>query len=302
MIIKRIAHVFEAQGVKGLLSAVFRRLYTPRARCFPACREIVSRANGIEIGGPSPLFAPGGLLPVYSLAERIDNCNFAPHTIFYNSNLMSRTDGNEVIEGDKSFVFKSGKSPGRQFIAEGGDLHMIPNESYAFVLSSHMLEHTSNPLRALEEWQRILQPGGGLILVLPHRDGTFDHRRPVTTLEHLILDFERQVREDDLTHISEVLQLHDLSLDFGITDAAAFRERIERNTEMRSLHHHVFDTRLAVAVVSKAGFELVTVEPLRPYHIIVVARKSKQQPLTPRISEDTLDRLLRRSPFSTDRH
>ena len=31
--------------------------------------------------------------------------------------------------------------------------------------------------------------GGALLLVVPHREGTFDHRRPVTELEHLVADF-----------------------------------------------------------------------------------------------------------------
>jgi hypothetical protein len=52
-----------------------------------------------------------------------------------------------------------------------------------------------------------------------------------------------------------------------------FRERAERNAELRSVHHHVFDTRLAVNAVFHAGFELETVELLQPYHIVVLARK-----------------------------
>jgi SAM-dependent methyltransferase len=246
---------------------------------------------GLEIGGPSPIFARGGLLPLYPLARRIDNVNFAPNTIWQDS---SGTGG--------SFVFHPGKPPGKQFVAEGADPQLVPSAQYDFVLSSHMIEHTANPLRALSEWRRVLRPGGMLILVVPHRDGTFDHRRPITTMAHLIEDFERDTREDDVTHASEALQLHDLSRDPGVTDVRAFRERIARNAEMRSLHHHVFDTRLAVAAVTHAGFDLLDVEPLRPYHIVVRAQKPLEGSLAGGLKEGGVQAILLRSPFASDRH
>lgn len=290
MIVKRVVSVFKAGGVVGVLGAIIRRLRMPHARSFPVIRNIARGSTGIEIGGPSPIFSRGGLIPVYPLAQQIDNVNFARATIWEGA----------ITEGD-SFRFHPSKAPGRQFIAEGADLRTIPADCYDFVLSSHMLEHTANPLRALCGWGRLLIPGGHLILVLPHRDGTFDHRRPITTLWHLIADRDTQVDENDLTHIPEILELHDLSRDPGVTDVGEFRDRAARNAEIRSMHHHVFDTRLAVAAVTQAGFEPIAVEPLQPYHIIVIAQK----PMDPgRLRHGTaveLDAVLRASPFPTDR-
>lgn len=243
----------------------------------------------MEIGGPSPIFARGGLIPLYPLAKRVDNVNFAHRTIWEGA----------IKEGN-SFTFHSGKSPGKQFIAEGADLHMVRSRSRDFVLSSHMLEHSANPLRALSEWRRVLKTGGGLVLVVPHRDGTFDHRRPVTTMQHLVEDFETGKGEDDLTHLQEILQLHDDSKDPGVHDIT-FRERAERNAELRSLHHHVFDTRLVVDAVNKVGLEVLAVEPLRPYHIVVLARNLPEEAAVSPFSEDALRAVLRKSPFRTDR-
>lgn len=227
---------------------------------------------------------------MYPLAERVDNVNFAHSTIWEGG-----------IKEGASFTFHAGKTPGQQFIAEGFDLHMVRSGSYDFVLSSHMLEHTANPLRALSEWGRVLKTGGGrLVLVVPHRDGTFDHRRPITTLQHLVEDFERGMGEDDLTHLPEILQLHDGSKDPTVHDIT-FCERAERNAELRSLHHHVFDTRLIFDAVNKTGLEVLAVEPLRPYHIIVLARNPLEKAAVSPFSEDALRGVLRKSPFRTDR-
>jgi SAM-dependent methyltransferase len=178
---------------------------------------------------------------------------------------------------------------------------MIQSESYDFVLSSHTLEHSANPLRALGEWARVLKPGAALVLVVPHRDGTFDHRRPLTTLTHLINDLEAGTGEADLTHLPEILQLHDFSQDPGGQDVAAFRERAERNVEYRSLHHHVFDTRLAADAVRHAGLELTAIEALQPYHVVLVAQKPRDGAASARLSDASLEDALRKSPFQTDR-
>jgi SAM-dependent methyltransferase len=144
--------------------------------------------------GPSPIFAWGGLIPVYPLARWIDNINFARSTIW--------EDG---ARESNSFKFCSRKAPGQRFVAEGADLRVISSGKYDFVLSSHMLEPTANPLGALAEWRRMLKPAGALVLVVPARDGAFDHRRPITTISHLVEDYETGMGKDDLTHLAEVL-------------------------------------------------------------------------------------------------
>jgi SAM-dependent methyltransferase len=201
------------------------------------------------------------MVPVYAAAGCIDNVNFSAKTIWEGA----------VREG-QTFVYDRAHLPGRQFILEAVDLAPIPDSSYDFVLSSHTLEHIANPLRALREWMRVLRSGGILILVVPHHADTFDRRRPVTTLAHLIDDDRNGVGEDDLTHLPEILELHDLALDPPAGEAAAFRARSERNEENRCLHHHVFDEALVAALLETAGFQQVAVERQPPHHVIAVAR------------------------------
>jgi hypothetical protein len=110
-------------------------------------------------------------------------------------------------------------------------------------------------------------------LVLPDRDGTFDHRRPLTTLAHLVEDEANGTDEGDQTHVEEILALHDFSRDPDAGGVEAFRARARRNAENRCLHHHVFDAGLATAMVRHAGFDVLATETHWPFHIVVVARK-----------------------------
>ena len=48
----------------------------------------------------------------------------------------------------------------------------------------------ANPIKALLEWKRVLRKDGVLLMILPHRDYTFDWRRPVTVVEHMKKDYE----------------------------------------------------------------------------------------------------------------
>ncbi len=120
----------------------------------------------------------------------------------------------------------------------------------------------ANPLQALSEWTRVLREEGLLVLVIPHKDGTFDHRRPVTSLAHLIQDFEQQVTEADLTHLEEILRLHDLTKDTGEGDFESFRQRSIKNLDNRRLHHHVSNTSLAVEVIHHIGLQILAVEAI----------------------------------------
>ena len=207
------------------------------------------------------MFGPRGLFPVYSLAARIDNCTFRPQTLW-----------NNTVPGNR-FRYHWRRAAGSQFFAEATDLGPVPSERYDFVLSCHMLEHCANPLKALAEWKRTLKPRGLLLLVLPHKEGTFDHRRPVTPLEHLLEDYRRGIGEDDLTHLPEILELHDLARDPDAGSLAQFTARSHRNVENRGLHHHVFDTRLATAMVGAAQLQIRAVEAALPTHIVILASK-----------------------------
>jgi SAM-dependent methyltransferase len=82
-------------------------------------------------------------------------------------------------------------------------LGVIADKAFDAVIASHMIEHLANPIEALCEIERVLRPGGRLVLVVPDRTRTFDAVRQPTPLAHLLDDFERHVTEVDADHIAE---------------------------------------------------------------------------------------------------
>lgn len=288
--LRTVSSHLKRHGLLATARAVGRRVLPRPIRTFASFTPMFRERLGFEIGGPSPIFEQRGLFPIYPLARRIDNALFASDTVWA-----------QTAEG-ATFRFDRRREPGYQHFVEARDLTGIPSSAYDFVLSSHALEHVANPLLALESWKRVLKPNGAFLIVLPHKDGAFDHRRPVTSLEHLVEDFERNTPESDLTHLDEIVRLHDLSLDPGDCTLEEFKARSQKNVENRCLHHHVFDTELAVRVVDQAGFQVRAVELARPMHIFVLAQKlpgrvapANQAFLDPRAEH------FRSSPFPSDR-
>jgi SAM-dependent methyltransferase len=82
-------------------------------------------------------------------------------------------------------------------------LAQFADESLDFVIASHVIEHTPNPVAALVAAHRVLRPGGKLILIVPDKRGTFDRKREVTDVAHMVLDYEDYRRERDLAHYEE---------------------------------------------------------------------------------------------------
>jgi SAM-dependent methyltransferase len=219
---------------------------------------------GLEIGGPSKIYRGDNYLPVYKYAERVDGVNFSGKTIWEGS----------IMEG-QTYRYSAAKI-GMQYICEGNELSKIADNSYDFILSCHNLEHFANPLRAVAEWKRVLKYGGVMLLILPDRRFTFDRRRSVTSFEHLKQDYHDNIGEDDLTHLEEILLLHDTKLDPPAKNPEFFKERSLNNFENRCLHHHVFDHELLTEIFRYFEIEPIFAGFAQPYHVISMGQlKSK---------------------------
>jgi SAM-dependent methyltransferase len=106
-------------------------------------------------------------------------------------NLFGLNSLNVDLTSDPSTVFKQretelcGRALPVDIVAPGDELP-LDSSSVDFVISSHVLEHFPDPIKALKEWWRVIRPGGYIFAIVPHKERTFDKERPRTALAELI--------------------------------------------------------------------------------------------------------------------
>jgi SAM-dependent methyltransferase len=244
-------------------------------------------AKALEVGGPSHVFSSAGLVSVYDACASVDGVQFASETIWHG----------EQAEGE--FTPQPGPPTGAMHVTDGATLAGIPDARYDAVISSHVIEHFANPLGALAAWRRVARDGGHLLMVAPHMAGTFDHRRAVTPLAHMVGDFERGTGEDDLTHLEETLALHDRRRDADGDDQEAWAAARRDNVRTRVLHHHVFTTESLLALLDRAAVQLEAVEVRHPHDIYVIGHFAPRPDNAALLATDATWRAA--SPFSVDR-
>ncbi len=271
--LKTITQAWQQQGLQGLYRVIYYKAtgkqlppeVTSSLASYKTYHKLLHGKKGLEIGGPSDIFEKGGLIPVYPIVAGLDGCNFSAQTVWEGS-----------LQEGHTYQYHYKRRTGYQYIQEAAELSAVPDGKYDFVLSSHSLEHIANPLKAVGNWLRVLKKNAVLVVVVPHREQTFDHHRPVTPFAHLLEDLQRDTREDDLTHLQEVLDLHDLARDPLAGDFPAFRQRSLRNYENRCLHHHVFDLELVVRIFDHFGLQVEAADLINAFHIAVVGRKVRK--------------------------
>jgi SAM-dependent methyltransferase len=254
---------YKASGdaTAAVIAQVVRRVLRRRVVSQRKFQLEVQNKYGLEIGGPSSIFCDTGELPIYRHVAGLDNCVFSVETIWEGRRPEGRT-----------FSYHPRKNKGFNFIREATELRDIPDQAYDFVLSSHSLEHIANPVKGLKEWMRIAKGSAPIIVILPDRRCTFDRHRQPTPVKHMLEDYDRGTDETDLTHLSEILRLHDLCLDPAAGTEDDFRRRSFRNFENRCLHHHAFDEHNSRELFEAVGLTVELQEIVKPHHIVLLAR------------------------------
>lgn len=90
-----------------------------------------------------------------------------------------------TTEFKKAEVRNCGKAAPVDIVAVGDDLP-FEDSSYDYLVNSHVLEHFFDPIKTLEEWRRVVKPGGYILTILPHEKRVPDESRPADTLQNLI--------------------------------------------------------------------------------------------------------------------
>lgn len=74
------------------------------------------------------------------------------------------------------------------FVSDGGSIFELVGKPahYDYIVASHVIEHTVDLLRFLEDCQGLLKPEGRLILAVPDMRFSFDCLRPVSTTGQVV--------------------------------------------------------------------------------------------------------------------
>jgi len=80
-------------------------------------------------------------------------------------------------------------------VVANGDELPFEDKFFDFVISSHVLEHIFDPIKALKEWQRVARRY--IFIIVPHRDRCGDKQRPNTLVSELNGRYHNLLKESD---------------------------------------------------------------------------------------------------------
>lgn len=142
-----------------------------------------------------------------------------------------------------------------QLVSKDGNYYpFIDSGAFDFVISSHVLEHTTNPGRVIEEWLRIVRPGGIAYMIFPDKNFCFDRRRAVTTTEHLMDDFHNKIEVTDIEHYRDFIYNSEGEDGIKRNPTEEFVERCWKG--QTSIHVHTFTFESAQAFMKELAKEL----------------------------------------------
>jgi hypothetical protein len=129
-----------------------------------------------------------------------------------------------------------------------------------FLIAHNVLEHCPDPIGVLIGWHRLVRPGGGVVISLPHYQYCPDERRRVPPIQHLIDDYLGGA--DGLDFPSRE---HTATFNLGWLEGLCAQRRIStvpdfahavlelHNRDRHDVHWHAFDMRLSLEVVAVAA-------------------------------------------------
>ena len=121
-------------------------------------------------------------------------------------------------------------------------LDKINSDKFNFVYSSHVVEHTPNPISALNDQLRVIKKRGLVYVVIPNKKNTYDKKRKVTPASVLINKFEKNIYDHTIDEALDVVKnttTHNLYESHKDNPLDMAKKMI---IEKQGIHHyHVFD-------------------------------------------------------------
>lgn len=122
---------------------------------------------------------------------------------------------------------------------DGEKLQTVPDASQDFIIANHLLEHCQDPIGALQNFFRVVKPGGTVFLAIPDKRFSFDRDRPVTPLQHLIADHREGPERSRETHYWEWVHFV-----MNMTESQEAQQTFEHLMAINySIHFHVWTQR-----------------------------------------------------------
>jgi SAM-dependent methyltransferase len=182
--IETIRFITINQGLKGIVHLVLRRVFL---RVSITRKKLASKylsGDGIEIGAlHSPL-----KIPAKAKVRYVDRMSVADLRKQYPE--LARC---KLVEVD--------------IIDNGEKLSTIEDCSFDFVIANHMIEHCQEPIGTMQQFLRVLKPGGVLYMAVPDKRYTFDFDRSVTSIDHLVRDYRDGSGWSKMQHFEEWCRL-----------------------------------------------------------------------------------------------
>lgn len=120
-------------------------------------------------------------------------------------------------------------------VTDAATLHGIDDESFDFVIASHVVEHLEDPVRCLQNVMRVTKRGGCVFLALPDRRSSFDASRPPTTIAHVLRDYCGDPAASRRAHYEEWVTLVE-----RLTGAEAAARILDLESRRYPIHFHVW--------------------------------------------------------------
>lgn len=130
-------------------------------------------------------------------------------------------------------------------VDQGETLATVGDASCDFVIANHIIEHTQNPISAIENMLRVLKPNSVLYLALPDKRFTFDRDRPVTPYEHLKRDYFESPSWSEEFHYTEWIRCVG-----KVEDAVELKRRAAAiQAKGDNIHFHVWTQREMIDLI-----------------------------------------------------
>ncbi len=189
----------------------------------------------------------------------------------HNSFGLDKTGGYANVDYKASHgdLWQSGSAlaPAKVNIVASGDELPFKDESLDYVISSHALEHFFDPIKTIEEWFRVVRKNGYVVMIIPHKERTFDKLRPVTSVHELIARNKNILTEEKYFYRTDVEESDNLILPYDFLRIIENDEEkvenykpIRQDIDIAHLHLSVWDTETFVELCKKMQWNIKEVQ------------------------------------------